>query len=99
MEGYRRYLVQNNNKMEDDNMIMLEKVYKEIKRKKGLQTNTTLTEDMINSMKLLEDSLKKINEECNMSIENKLEQLNDYIIENLNMELMDNKITEVSKTI
>ncbi|APQ95451.1 hypothetical protein [Clostridium botulinum] len=80
-------------------MIMLEKVYKEIKRKKGLQTNTTLTEDMINSMKLLEDSLKKINEECNMSIENKLEQLNDYIIENLNMELMDNKITEVSKTI
>ncbi|NFC89031.1 hypothetical protein EXN13_15580 [Clostridium botulinum] len=34
-----------------------------------------------------------------MSIENKLEQLNDYIIKNLNMELMDNKITEVTKTI
>ncbi|WP_242950750.1 hypothetical protein [Clostridium botulinum] len=86
-------------KLESDVMIMLEKIYKEIKRNKGLQTNTTLAEDMINTAKLLENSFKKINEECNMSIENKLEQLNDYIIENLNMELMDNKITEVSKTI
>ncbi|WP_434283533.1 hypothetical protein [Clostridium botulinum] len=34
-----------------------------------------------------------------MSIENKLEQLNDYIIKNLNMELMDNRITKVTKTI
>ncbi|AUN22530.1 hypothetical protein RSJ22_14230 [Clostridium botulinum] len=29
----------------------------------------------------------------------KLEQLNDYIIENLNMELTDNRITKVTKTI
>ncbi|ABS41016.1 hypothetical protein [Clostridium botulinum] len=55
-------------KMEDDVMIMLEKVYKEIKRKKGLQTNTTLTEDMINATKLLKDSFKKINEECNITM-------------------------------
>ncbi|WP_242662733.1 hypothetical protein [Clostridium botulinum] len=93
---YKEYKLK---ELENNVMIMLEKIYKEIKRNKGLQINTTLTEDMINTTKLFEDSFEKINGGINMSIENKLEQLNKYIIENFNMELMDDKITEVSKTI
>ncbi|MEL5897281.1 hypothetical protein AAGC94_04255 [Clostridium sporogenes] len=42
---------------------------------------------------------KFICKDCEKARNNKLEQLNNYIIENLNMELMDNKITEVTKTI
>ncbi|MHB8034894.1 hypothetical protein CF069_13335 [Clostridium botulinum] len=42
---------------------------------------------------------KFICKDCENARNNKLEQLNDYIIKNLNMELMGNKITEVTKTI
>lgn len=42
---------------------------------------------------------KFICKDCEKARNNKLEQLNDYIIENLNMELMDNRITKVTKTI
>ncbi|MBY6873405.1 hypothetical protein HYH37_09445 [Clostridium botulinum] len=42
---------------------------------------------------------KFIYKDCEKARNNKLEQLNNYIIENLNIELMDNNATEVTETI